>query len=121
MKKTEPPLFNPVLLPDVVVPKVRKTNGRKRARTPKPSFTARVKQQARRLTERIKTGLTARLAHLDQATLKKALIACGIAAAVAAAIVFLAKFTPLIVALLALLGLGAVLRMWDRMQGRLPV
>jgi hypothetical protein len=121
MKKTETPLFNPVLLPDVVVPKARKTHGRARARTPKPGFTARVKQKARRLTQRIKAGLNAKFAHLDSVRLKKALIACGIAAAIAAAIVFLAKFTPLIVAMLTLLGLGAVLQLWDRVRGRLPI
>ena len=126
MKKQTPPLFNPVLQPEAVLPTVKKAAARKRVRATasKRGFKLRrvatqMKQKAQRLTNRIKDGLTAKFAHLDQAALKKALIACGVVAAIAAAIVFLAKFTPLIVALLALLGLGAVLRLWDRV--RLPI
>ena len=123
MKKQTPPLFNPVLQPEAVLPTVKKAAARKRVRataTKRSSKLQRVatqmKQKASRLTQRIKDGLTAKFAHLDQTALKKALIACGVVAAIAAAIVFLAKFTPLIVALLALLGLGAVLRLWDRVR-----
>jgi hypothetical protein len=84
-------------------------------------FASKVQKRARRLTQRIKVGLAARFAHLDRDKLKKALIACGIAAAVATGIVVMAKITPLLVALLALLGLGAVLQMWDRLRSRMPV
>jgi Flp pilus assembly protein TadB len=84
-------------------------------------FASKVQKRARRLTQRIKLGLAARFAHLDRGKLKKALIACGIAAAIATGIVVMAKITPLLVALLALLGLGAVLQMWDRLRSRMPV
>lgn len=131
MKKENPPLFNPVLLPDVAVPTAKKATARKHKRTPTKRnsnvrrsavrFASNVQNRARRLTQRIKLGLTARFAHLDRDKLKKALIACGIAAAIATGIVVMAKITPLLVALLALLGLGAVLQMWDRLRSRMPV
>ena len=70
--------------------------------------------------KRIKGGINSRLAHLDREKLKKVLIACGVAAAVATAICVLVKLTPLIITLLALLGLGAVLQMWGRLQTMRP-
>jgi len=36
------------------------------------------------------------------------------------AIITLVKLTPLIVTLLAVLGLGAVIQMWDRIRTRIP-
>ena len=104
----------------------RKASSRRSARTtwtrraldPKRSalrFARKVTRKAKVSWKRVKAGITARLAHLDQARLKKVLIGCGVAAAVATAIVVVAKLTPLIVAMLALLGLGAVLQMWGRL------
>ena len=143
MNSTEPP-FNPIILPDLAIPASepqaaqpeikasrKKTTLRKSTRTAKTRrvldiphttvrFTAKIRRQARRPSQRIKGGITSRLAHLDQAKLKKVLIACGVAAAVATAIVVLAKLTPLIITLLALLGLGAVLQMWGRLRTMHP-
>lgn len=139
MKEETP--FNPILIPNLNLPsgdpaptpaqpkpgrrKSGKATARRRAPAPKPPalrLARKVRRQARRLTQQIKAGITARLAHLDPATLKKVLIACGLAAAVATAICLLVKLSPLIVALLALLGLGAVLQMWERLRViRIPV
>jgi hypothetical protein len=143
MNNTEPP-FNPIILPDLAIPASepqaaqpefkasrKKAAPRKSTRTAKTRrvldiprttvrFTAKIRRRARRLTQRIKGGITSRLANLDQAKLKKVLIACGVAAAVATAICVLVKLTPLIVALLALLGLGAVIQMWERLRTRMP-
>ena len=63
----------------------------------------------------------ARFAHLDRDKLKQALIACGVAAAIATTVVMLVKLTPLVVALLALLGLGAVLRILERVRNLSPI
>ena len=132
MKKENPPLFNPVVQPGLAIPVRKRTKSRKQSRTAKKKrgfnarhsavrFTTKVRRKVRILSQRIRDGLTARFAHLDRDKLKQALIACGIAAAVATVIVVLVKVTPLIVALLALLGLGAVLQMWDRLRSRMPV
>jgi hypothetical protein len=109
----------------------RKASSRRSARTvrtrwaldPKRSalrFARKVTRKAKVSWKRVKAGITARLANLDQTKLKKVLIGCGVAAAVATAIVVVAKLTPLIVALLALLGLGAVLQMWGRLRTLQP-
>jgi len=133
MKKENPPLFNPVVQPGLAIPlRKKRTKSRKQSRTARTKrgfnarrtagrFTSKVRRKARVLSQRIKAGLTARFAHLDRDKLKQALIACGVAAAVATVIVVLVKMTPLIVALLALLGLGAVMQMWDRLRNRMPV
>ena len=142
MKEETP--FNPIILPGLAIPpsesKVVKleTNGTRRKTTPRrksgkstPRRALDPKQQAIRLArkvsrkartswKRIKGGINARLARLDREKLKKVLIACGVAAAVATAICVLVKLTPLIVALLALLGLGAVIQMWERLRTRMP-
>ena len=142
MKEETP--FNPIILPDLAIPasepqvaKPETKTSRKKAAPLKPTrtartrrvldvphttvrFTAKIRRQARRLSQRIKGGITSRLAHLDQAKLKKVLIACGLAAAVATAICVLVKLTPLIITLLALLGLGALLQMWGRLQTMRP-
>lgn len=132
MKKETTPLFNPVVQPGLAIPVRKRAKSRKQSRTvkAKPGFNARrsvgrciakVWRNVRGLSQRIWTGLTARFAHLNPYKLKQALIACGIAASITTAIVMLAKMTPLVVALLALMGLGAVLRMWDRVRGFSPI
>jgi len=143
MKEEQP--FNSIVIPNLAIPqsepkivkletnatrrkttprrKSGKATARRRALDPKQQairIARKVSRKARRLTQRIKGGITSRLAHLDQAKLKKVLIACGVAAAVATAICVLVKLTPLIVALLALLGLGAVIQMWERLRTRIP-
>jgi hypothetical protein len=143
MKEATP--FNPINIPDLTIPASepqvakpevktsrKKSTPRKPIRTartrrvldvPKRAvrITAKIRRQARRLSQRIKGGITSRLAHLDREKLKKVLMACGVVAAAAVAICLLAKLTPLIVALLAVLGLGVVLQMWDRLRTRMPV
>jgi len=79
-------------------------------------FARKVSRRAKTSWKRIKGGINSRLAHLDREQLKKVLLACGIAAAAAVAIITLVKLTPLIVTLLAVLGLGAVIQMWDRLR-----
>ena len=141
---TEETPFNPIIIQDLAIPASepqaakpeikasrKKTAPRKPTRTAKTRrvldvphttvrFTAKIRRQARRLSQRIKGGITSRLAHLDRDKLKKVLIGCDVAAAVATAIVVLAKLTPLIITLLALLGLGAVLQMWGRLRTMHP-
>jgi hypothetical protein len=139
--------FNPLNIPDLAlpasepqVPQPKVTVSRKKSPPRKPNRTARtarirrvldvpkkavritakLRRQVRRLSKRIKGGITARLAHLDREKLKKVLIACGVAAAAVAAICLLVKLTPLIIALLAVLGFGAVLQTWDRLRHRMP-
>lgn len=142
MKEETP--FNPIVIPDLAIPpsepKIVKleTNGTRRKTTPRhksgktihrraldPNQQAiriarKVSRKAKTSWKRIKGGINSRLAHLDREKLKKVLIACGIAVAVATAICILVKLTPLIVALLAFLGLGAVLQMWERLRTRMP-
>lgn len=142
MKEEAP--FNPIVIPDLAIPpsetKIVKleTNGTLRKTTPRRKsgktthrraldpkqqairIARKVSRKAKTSWNRIKGGINSRLAHLDREKLKKVLIACGVAAAVATAICILVKLTPLIVALLALLGLGAVLQMWERLRTRMP-
>lgn len=138
MKEETP--FNPIVIPDLNLPTAkptspkpkikstrrklgaRKTSRVARARAPRTvvRFTTRIRRQVRQLTQRIRGGITARLAHLDHDKLKKVLISCGVAAAIAVTIVVLVKLTPLLVTLLALLGVGAVLQLWDRLRSRVP-
>ena len=63
----------------------------------------------------LQSRLQAKLGELDRDTLKKILIGCGVAVAVVAAVILAAKFLPLGVALLALLGLGVLLRLLERL------
>jgi len=144
MNNTEPP-FNPIILPDLAIPasepqlakpktKVsrKKAAPRKSTRTAKTRrvldvphstvrFTAKIRRQAQRLSKRIKGGINAGLARLDPEQLKRVLLACGIAAAAVVAIITLVKLSPLIIALLAVLGLGAVIQMGERLRTRMPV
>ena len=132
--------FNPVLLPDMslpvndtppVQPEVKSprrkaaprkspgTTKTRRALDPKRSairFARKISRKTKASWKRIKGGISARLANLDRQQLKKVLLACGIAAAAVAAILLLVKLTPLIIALLAVLGLGVVLQLWERLR-----
>lgn len=132
MKKETTTLFNPVVQPGLTIPVRKRTKARKESRTVKAKrgfnarrsvgrFVTKGWRKIRGLSQRIWAGLAARFAHLNPGELKQALIACGIAASIATAIVMLAKMTPLVVALLALMGLGAVLRMWDRVRSFSPI
>jgi hypothetical protein len=72
--------------------------------------------KARVLTRKIKAGLNARLSRLDPEKLKRVLVACGIAASTALVIIALSKLTPLLILLLAILGLGVVLELAARLR-----
>ena len=141
---TEETPFNPIIIPDLAIPASepqvakpeikasrKKTAPRKPTRTAKTRrvldvphsavrFTARIRRKARRLTQRIKGGITSRLAHLDRDKLKEVLIGCGVAVAAAVAICLLVKLTPLVITILAVVGLGAVIQMWERLRTRIP-
>jgi len=60
-------------------------------------------------------SINVRLARLNPDMLKWVLMACGISAAIALVIIAMAKLSPLIVVLLAVLGMTAVLQMWARL------
>lgn len=143
MKEETP--FNPIVIPDLALPPTepkivkqataaasRKTRPRRKSGNATPRRRALdPKQQAIRLARKvsrkaktswkqIKGGINSRLAHLDREKLKKVLLACGIAAAAVAAICILVKLTPLIIAMLAVLGLGVVIQTWDRLRPMRP-
>lgn len=144
MKEETP--FNPVIIPDLAIPASepqvakpaakatrapRLKGPRRTARKARPRRALDPKQQAIRLArkvsrkaktswKRIKGGINSRLAHLDREKLKKVLLACGVAAAAVAAICILVKLTPLIIAMLAVLGLGVVIQTWDRLRPMRP-
>jgi Flp pilus assembly protein TadB len=143
MKEEQP--FNPIVISDLALPPTdskivkletnatrRKTMPRRKSGKATPRHRALdPKQQAIRLArkvsrkaktswKRIKGGINSRLAHLDREKLRKVLLACGIAAAAVAAICILVKLTPLIIAMLAVLGLGVVIQTWDRLRPMRP-
>ena len=145
MKKEETP-FNPVLLPDLALPGSEAQPAKPEIKAPRKQaaarkaprtastrqaldltqssarFVVKVHRKAKASWQRIKGGIATRLARLDREKLKRVLLACGIAGTVAVLIIAVAKLTPLVVALLALIGLEALLRMWDRLRVvRLPV
>ena len=132
MKKTETPLFNPVIPPTTppanreptALPgppksarkKSSPAKSRRNAKTGQSAlpFASKVRRQAKASWQRIKRGLTARLARLDVEQLKRVLVACGVAATVALVIIALAKNTALVIVLLAVLGAVVVLKLWNR-------
>ena len=67
--------------------------------------------------QRVKGKVLARLATVDKERLKQVLIACGIAAGVVVAIIMVIKLLPVGLALLGMLGLAVLLRIWDRLGG----
>ena len=66
--------------------------------------------------ERIKAKFAARIAQIDQETLKGVLLACGVTVAIATTVLLLVKILPTAVVLLALLGIGLVIAIWDRIR-----
>ena len=92
----------------------------KRQRTRRNRLVSQRQRQTVRQTRRVslkslRSRLQAKLGELDRDTLKKILIGCGVATGVVAAVILAAKFLPLGVALLALLGLGVLLRLLERL------
>lgn len=137
MKKEEIP-FNPVVPLDLTIPVSEppttqvptllrgKSRPRKRAHPvvtrrvldvsrSAGRFTTRVRRHAKASWQRIKGGISSRLARLDPGQLKRVLLACGVASTAALVIISLAKHTALIVVLLAVLGALVVLKLWNRL------
>ena len=83
-------------------------------------FAAQVRRKTEASWQKIKLGIATRLARMDREKLKRVLLACGITGTVAVLIIALAKLTPLLIALLAFIGLEALLRMWGRLR-TLPI
>src|SRR6266404_1038863 len=111
---------------DIPLPPAQIATGDTPSATPKRQRTRRnrraserqlrtVGRQRRISLKSLKSRLQAKLGEIDPDTLKKILIGCGVAAAVVAAVILAAKFLPLGVALLALLGLGVLLRLLERL------
>jgi Flp pilus assembly protein TadB len=65
---------------------------------------------------RIKGRLAAKVAQVDKENLKVVLLACGVAVGIVASVVFALKLLPLAVLILAILGLGLALRLWERLR-----
>ncbi len=70
--------------------------------------------------EALKAELQAKLGSLDHDRLKQILIACGIAAVLVVAIIALIKSIPVGLAILAILGLGVVVRFLEELR-HMPV
>ena len=131
MKETP---FNPILIPGINRPRGKagpRTNLRRISRNgvtrrvldAKAStirFARKVRRKTKASWKRIKGGIQARLANLDREQLRKVLLACGIAAAAVAAILILVKLMPVIIAILAVLGLGVAIQTWDRLRPMRP-
>lgn len=64
----------------------------------------------------IKNRIQAKLGSLSNTRLKQVLIACGIATGLAVAIIAFTKFVPVGVAILAILGLGVVVRFMQELR-----
>ncbi len=94
---------------------------RTRAQAPKrPNRRPKRYTRKRRFTARqLKSQIQAKLGCLSNGRLKQVLIACGIAAGLAVAIIAFTKFVPVGVAILAILGLGVVVRFMQELR-RLP-
>jgi hypothetical protein len=139
MKEIEKP-FNPVPIPadlklaqeaaangqpakalGVVAPINAKTMAGIKAKRPKRtrSTVLRLNKDCQTNWVKLKGKINARLGQLDRAKLKKLLKACGVGAAVVLAVMIAPKVAPIAVLLLALLGLGVLIRLWNRLR-RLP-
>ena len=81
-----------------------------------PAGARRFVRQAKKLTDRVRAGIAARIAEIGPDKLKKVLVACGITVAIATAIIALSKLTPVVIVLLAFFGLSFVLHLWMRFR-----
>ena len=104
-------------------PMQAKDSRRQQSQEPKPRTrrTNRVSAGRKRQfsVRELKTRIQARLGSLGNTRLKQVLIVCGIAASLAVAIIAFTKFVPVGVAILAILGLGVVVRFMQELR-RLP-
>jgi len=65
---------------------------------------------------RIKGRLAAKVAQVDEARLKAALLGCGVAVGIVVSAVIAIKLMPLAVLILGILGLAVVLRLFEWMR-----
>jgi hypothetical protein len=135
---TDDPPFNPLPLPDDLLLKMktdsdptpqndpgighakqaparkRKAKRRNKANSETPNFVRNGRWQ------RIKDRLHARLSCMEPETLRRILTAAGVAAGVILAILIAIKLTPVALVLLAILGLGFLLRLWNWLRFQPP-
>lgn len=111
-----PPPPNPGTGPAQKKAPGRKRKARRRTR-PSPEV---LEAAAQSRWQRIKGRVNARFSQMDPETLKRILTAAGVAAGVIIAIMIAIKLTPIALVLLALLGLGVVLRLWGRFGPQAP-
>jgi hypothetical protein len=91
----------------------------KSRRSRKQAAGSRTRTKCKVRWEQMKQKLNAKLGGLDKEKLKTVLVACGIAGGVVLSVIVAVKLVPIAVLLLALLGLAAVIKIWDRLR-RLP-
>jgi hypothetical protein len=96
----------------------KQTSGAKTRRRPRKPTAAQLDAACPVLTkwERIKGKFAETIAQIDRETLKSVLLACGIAAGVVAAVLLLIKMVPVGICMLALLGVGLLIAIWDRIR-----
>jgi Flp pilus assembly protein TadB len=80
------------------------------------SGASRMKKNCHVKRKELKGRINTRLQHLDKDKLKAVLLACGVAAGIVAAVIVAIKLMPLAALFLAILGLGAALRFWERLR-----
>ena len=68
------------------------------------------------LIDQLNAHLQSKLGHMDNSRLNRVLLACGIAAGMVAAIIVLLKSIPIGLAILAVLGLGVVVRFLQELR-----
>ena len=89
---------------------------RKSSRSGKQATGFRARKKSKMNWQHMKERINAKLGGLDKEKLKTALVACGLAAGVVAAVILAVKLVPIAVLLLALVGLAVVIRIWDRLR-----
>lgn len=120
--------FNPIPIPNTL--NLRTGNPSPEPSNPDPDDKASTSKSKRRSTrkkgdpavdpatrwERVKSRLAAKMAQLDKEKLRQVLIGLGVVAGVVAAVILAVKMLPALVTILALLGLGLALQLWDRLR-----
>ena len=89
---------------------------RKSSRSGKQTAGSRTRKRSSIPWEHLKEKINGRLGSLDKEKLKTALVACGLSAAVVAAVVLMVKLMPAAVVLLSLVGLAMVTHIWRRLS-----
>ena len=93
-----------------------KRNAKKKSTRSKRSASAACPADSESRWHRIKGRLAAKVALVDKEKLRAVLLACGVAAGIVAAVIIAVKLLPVAAVLLAVLGLGAALQVWDRLR-----